>query len=401
MKWTLKRNLKAVVPIGLLWLAGAYAGCEPASAQGQSAPAAVQPDPWPAHVAAKIVQVDAPRGLSGLRYEGLFQPPPTDAERQQVEEVVGAERMARVRFEGDGSFVFRPRPGKAAGDGASCFVYISASERGEHLAIERTWFTYYPASGAARGTALLMPGLFGTPLSTLELFTKRLHEQGWAVVRMMSQPSRFTERVMYDVDLGEINAAAARIAQDTCDRAAECGLAAQAAMDRIVGTHPELAKLPRIAVGMSGGAMTLPTVVAREPDKYAAAVIIAGGCDFFAIARETNYVFLVDSVHFHWSPSEPDPEQVRALDAAYLERAKLDSYFTAESLRGKPVLMLHADHDGAVPAHLGDLLWERLGKPERWVQTAGHEELFIKLPEQMDAIMAWIDTHAKATAGGR
>ena len=386
-----------------LALAAAAGGCAVATTRSEtSSPAVFRAGAWPARSAARIVPVEAPRGLQGIRFEGFVRPALTDAEHQQIAQVVGEESMPRVRVEGDGSFIFRPKPGKAAPDGPSYFVYVSASPDADHLNIERTWFAYVPPVGAPRGTALLMPGLFGTPLSTLDLFTKRLHAQGWAVLRMMSQPSRFTERVTFDVDLNDLPAAAARIAADTDDRVAECGLAVQAAMSHIIGLNPELSKLPRIAVGMSGGAMTLPTVLAREPDKYAAAVIIAGGCDFFAILRETNYTYLVDSVHFRWAPSEPTPEQINSLDQAYLARAKLDSYFTADAIRGKPLLMLHADHDGAVPAHLGDLLWERLGRPERWVQTAGHEELFIKLPAQMDAIMQWISSHTNlAAARGR
>jgi hypothetical protein len=54
------------------------------------------------------------------------------------------------------------------------------------------------------------------------------------------------------------------------------------------------------------------------------------------------------------------------------------------------MLMIHGDHDGAVPSAQGDLLWEQLGKPERWVQTAGHEEVFFKLTSELDGIMAWI-----------
>jgi hypothetical protein len=333
-----------------------------------------------------------------MRFEGAFQPRPDATELQQVADLLGPDNSQRAKFEGDGSFVFRPRPGKASDGGPDYFVFISAEDEGQTNQIQRTWFALYQPTAPIRGVALLMPGLFGTPVSTLEMFTTRLRAQGWAVVRMMSQPSRFTERVTFDVDLANIPAAAERIARATDDLAGECGFAVKAAFEYVGQQHPELANLPRIAVGMSGGAMTLPTVVAREPGKYAAAVIIAGGADFFAITRETNYTFLVDSVHFQWKPAEPTDDQIKALDAAYLARANLDSYHTADALRGKQVLMIHGDHDLAVPAHLGDLLWERLGKPERWVSSAGHEEVFMRLPLQMDRLMAWIDEHTRAAA---
>ncbi len=363
-------------------------------APAKPATSVIKPDAWPARRVARVFPVESPRGLSGIRFEGIFQPNPTAVELQQASDLVDAENAARVSFEGDGSFIFRPKAGASTAPGPTYFVYMSAEQAGDRIPIQRTWFAVHEPSGPPRGIALLMPGLFGTPLTPLDQFTSRLHAQGWVVVRMMCQPSRFTERVSYSVDLAHPETEIARVAHDTDDRVAECAYAAQAALAHVEESRPDLARLPRIAVGMSGGAMTLPTVLAREPDRYAAAVIIAGGCDYFAITRETNYTFLVDSVHYQWTPAEPTTEQVAALDAIYLAHARLDSYYTAESIRGKPILMLHADHDGAVPAHLGDLLWERLGKPERWVQTAGHEELFMRLPRQMDRVMAWIDAHA-------
>lgn len=362
---------------------------------------AIAPDAWPARLPGKVIPIDAPCGLAGFRFEGIFQPRPTDIELQQAAELVGAENMSRVRFEGDGSFIFRPKPGKPSGrlPGPVYFVFESAPPGAPVIPIQRTWFAYHEPSGPMRGVALLMPGLFGTPQAALDQITSKLRAHGWAVLRMMAQPSRFTERVSYRLDLGNPDTQVARVAYDTDDRVAECAYAARAALAHVGKLHPDVARLPRIAIGMSGGAMTLPTVLACEPEKYAAAVLIAGGCDFFAITRETNYTFLVDSVHYEWTPAEPTPEQVKALDAAYLAHSRLDSYHTAAAIRDKPILMIHADHDGAVPAHLGDLLWERLGRPERWVQTAGHEELFMKLSAQMDRIMEWIGSNTAKPAG--
>ncbi len=235
-----------------------------------------------------------------------------------------------------------------------------------------------------------MPGLFNTPEPVIEFVIGKLRERGWAVLRMMAQPSRFTERAEFIIDPQHLDTSAQRIASVLTDRAAECAYAVQSAFVYSFERRPDLAKRPRIALGMSGGAMTLPTVVARDASAYSAAVIIAGGADFFQIAQESNYRFMVDSLTFTWlAPSTP--AQRDQLNALYREDATLDSFHTAAALIGKPVLIIHGTHDGAVPAHLGDLLWERLGKPERWPEEAGHEEIFMRLPQKTPQILDWIE----------
>ena len=47
--------------------------------------------------------------------------------------------------------------------------------------------------------------------------------------------------------------------------------------------------------------------------------------------------------------------------------------------------------DTAVPADTGELLWERLGKGERWVMPVGHELVFAALPVRMVAILDWLE----------
>jgi fermentation-respiration switch protein FrsA (DUF1100 family) len=269
--------------------------------------------------------------------------------------------------------------------------------------VQRTWVAYYDSTregDGPRGIALVMPGLFNTPEPVIEYVIAKLRGRGWAVLRMMAQPSRFTERTRFAIDPDHLDASAAAIADEMQDRAAECAFAAQAAFDHVLGQHPALAKHPRIALGMSGGAMTLPTVLAREPEKYAAAVIVAGGADFYEIAVESNYRHLVEAISFEW-PTPPTVAQAEQLDREYLRHGNLDSYHTAPLLAGKPILMIHGTHDGAVPAHLGDLLWERLGKPERWPEESGHEEVFAHLPKNTDRILDWLDSKIGPTPAER
>jgi predicted esterase len=213
---------------------------------------------------------------------------------------------------------------------------------------------------------------------------------------MMSQPSRFTERADFELNAGgDLKAQAQRIAEVFDDRAAKCAYAAQAAFAHLEEKRPDLAKLPRTAIGFSGGAMTLPTVVAREEGRYAAGIMVGGGCDFWLMNQRSSYRQMIDAIHEKWDGPSPTDQDRAQLDALYLENAPLDSYHTAAALKGKPVLMIHATADLAVPAPLGDLLWERLGKPERWLQDGqGHETLFMFLPPQFDKMMDWLDKAA-------
>src|SRR5204863_60272 len=145
----------------------------------------------------------------------------------------------------------------------------------------------------SRGLVLLMPGMLGTPEPILERFTARLLKDGWTVLRMLSQSSRFTQHIVFDIDLAAPEPAIKTIAAEMTGRVAECAYAAQAGCNFALSSRPALARLPRIAIGMSGGAMILPTIVAREPNRYAAAILIAGGADFFQISDLSNYKYLI------------------------------------------------------------------------------------------------------------
>ena len=375
-----------------------------------AAPASLARDPWPARLApatnpeAKGVLHPLPDAVSLLGFRSAIRTPtPDDLADARA---LSGEALGGTKFEGPGSFIYRVgRPDKPSDPDQKpaphpeFLVFVSGSPDRD---IQRTWFAFsLPRADQTRGTALLMPGLFGTPPATLDLVTRRLRGDGWAVLRMMSQPSRFTAKATFEIDTGDPAPGLKLVATEFDDRTAECAYAVEAAFAFVERTHPDLARLPRIAVGMSGGAMTLPTVVAREPGRYAAAVLIAGGCDFFTMALESNYQYIVNAFTFRWTPVEPPEEQRPALARLYLDAAALDSYHTAAALKGKPILMIHGSFDMAVPAHLGDLLWERLDKPERWVKKAGHEEVFMRLPGDMDRLMQWVAEHAPGPAEPR
>jgi len=324
---------------------------------------------------------------------------------------------AIIRGEGPGSFLFeslkpkeRVYPGPTAPVIYLKFVSgtrVPDAERGRvAVDMQRTWFAFYdPAPGTAGPEgqdtppspprlAIVLPGMFGTPWGIVDQTVHGLRARGWSVLRLLAHPSRFTERRRFNlVDDQTLPAQAQAIADITGDRAAECAYAVEEAMARIAELRPRVAAAPRMVVGMSGGAMVLPTVVARNPDAYAGAVFIGGGADFLRIAVESNYAEWIDALSFRWNPPVGGgrPDSWARLKALYRERAPLDPLRTATALRGKPVLMLHASADRAVPAELGDELWRRLGEPERWVTNSGHEILFLSVPTVLPKVMDWME----------
>ncbi len=268
-----------------------------------------------------------------------------------------------------------------------------AAENRRALTLERTWFSLYdPKAGPARGVAVLMPGLFGTPEAVFDQVVRHLQSRRWVVVRMMAQPSRYTESLEIEIDPANVGPMAARVAESFDQRAAECAYAVEAALAWAEAQRPEVRGLTRVIIGGSGGAMSLPPVAARMPGAFAAAVLIAGGADYATIAATSNYEDWVDSVHLRWEGRRGTDEEIRAFGEAYLNASMLDAYHTSESLHGVPMLVMQATRDKAVPAAQQELLWERLGKPERRLLPMGHETLFISLPLRMGGIMDWLDS---------
>lgn len=326
------------------------------------------------------------------------------ADRSDVEALLAGRGGGGLTFQSEGanSFILRLPEEGAAGralrrSGASMLLrFVSGRAEGDAgtVTIERTWFTVLePTGGApARGTALLMPGIFGTPEGVIDMFASRLRERGWVVLRMLAQPSRFTEAVAMPVDLdGDLVEDAAAIAEVVNQRSAECAYAVEASFAYLEEKRPELAALPRVALGASGGAITLPTVVARERDRYSAAVLVGGGAAFWLLNERSNYARWIGAFETVWTPREPTRDDLGRVAEAYLASAPLDAYHTAAALRGKPTLFIYGTSDRAVPTPLSEVLWSRLGEPERWVRDAGHELLFMQLTAILEDVMVWLD----------
>ena len=135
-------------------------------------------------------------------------------------------------------------------------------------------------------------------------------------------------------------------------------------------------------------------MVAREPQEYAAAVMVGGGCHWWLLNEKSNYRTMIDAIDVKWA-SAPSEADLAAARAAYLDASLLDPYNTAQALRGKPTIVIQGASDLAVPSPLGDCLWERAGKPERWMVEGGHEVLFMQLSGYYERIGEWLEAAMK------
>ncbi|MDP1663090.1 MAG: alpha/beta hydrolase [Phycisphaerales bacterium] len=427
---------------------------------GSASAAALSTLPWPARIAVasglspETLELKAPgwepkgtiEPVSALAYSAHL----TSRENGAVVQGQGkdwtlfCERAAskldgwEPQFERPGAFLFVDAEGAAApasssNSAAFMFKFISArppavAREGEPLraVVERTWFAFYdplPPKAAAgvlqeqsapapRGLVVFMPGMFGTPGDQIVALIRRLRQDGYSVLRMMAQPARFTESVTYSLPLeGDFSNEVPAIAAELTDRAAEAAYAVESAVLYANQQRPALRSLPRMAVGMSGGAMLLPIVIAREPGAYAGAVSIAGGVDYLQILATSNYTNWIDAVRLKWTggpalkpasdggpPPLPGPsaQRLEELIKAYRAAAPLDSSKIAPLVKNVPWLLLHGTKDKAVPAATGEELWELLGRPERIVIKGGHEWVFLTLSSRFNAIAAWMNARAPA-----
>lgn len=384
-------------------------GPDPAgnAADGGRAPAYLEPQ-WPGRLTENgdrglIVPL---AGAPSQWQERLLRSGPIGVRASDVEDIAAVVPEAGrgdTVLEGRNALIFiqtdaELRPQDA---GAEVFKFVSAraSEDGAPM-LERTWFGLYEPHGEVRrGVILLLPGMFGTPRPLVDAAVEQLRDSGWAVVRMLSHPSRFTERFEITVDSSDgVGDEAQRIADELGQRVAEAAYAASAALDEAARRHAWIAEAPHVALGMSGGAMILSSVIALEPDRYDAAVAIAGGADFLGILMHSNYAAWIGAAQVRFENGD-GAERQRELRDAYLARAPLDSFHTAQFLHDIPTLMIHGTADRAVPAASGDLLWERAGEPERWSRDLGHETLFLRLAMRVGDVVNWINAATDPESG--
>ena len=337
---------------------------------------------------------------------------PTQLPADAFEDVPGAEQWSGpgVIGEGPGAVIARVKrspedvgqPGAIDDDWPepTKIVRVTWSEQvgpldrapdGTTAILQRGWVACYEHP-EPRGVAVLAPGMFGTPRYIIEEWTAALFDRGWTVVRLLAHSSRFTERVVFDLsDRRSARACAEEVAGVIDLRLWGCGYTLEAALRTVEMETPELRTLPRVAFGLSGGAIALPALVGWEPDRYRAMVMVAGGADFMSIASTSAYAPFIAAAQFRANGRKVGDERRAAVAELYRELSRFDPYGLAPRVEAVPKLLLHGEFDRAVPAAQGDLLWQRFGQPERWSFPVGHERLAVSLPSQFDRMLDWVD----------
>lgn len=198
----------------------------------------------------------------------------------------------------------------------------------------------------------------------------------------------------------DLNALGAQIATEVDDALAGNAYAAEVLVEYIRQHRADLAGKPIVVVGFSAGALATPAVVARleqtAPGAVKAVVLIGGAADLFTAAQESS---LTDGgIRVRCNDQKVDRATLAAIRESYLRASQLDPYALAPALGSRlPVLQVHAELDGWVPAKCGELLTKRLGHPDRLLLFGGHQVLFYTLPSQATRIADWIDGHVPKT----
>jgi hypothetical protein len=189
-----------------------------------------------------------------------------------------------------------------------------------------------------------------------------------------------------------IETASRLAAADFDDALGQYALATRAAYEYLCRNHPHLVGERLVLVGSSFGAIMSPTLVALMGPRFDAAVLIGGGANFLEIAGNDWMDYYYSRVRGYSVRSLRVPARLRSLySGRYLAHSTLDPFHTAVHLREIPTLMLHASWDQIVPWRTGDVLWERAGRPERWVGSFGHIWMFLTLSRKAEEIASWID----------
>lgn len=191
----------------------------------------------------------------------------------------------------------------------------------------------------------------------------------------------------------DLNQVAQQIAQRVDQALAGNAYAAQTCLEYAHTQRSDLQDIPVVMIGFSAGALTTPTAAALLRDQIDAVVVIGGAANLFMVTQKS--VFTDGGIRVRCGTEKVPAATTDAISELYLKHTKLDPYYTAPMIAHLPILQVHASSDDWVPAAYGDVLFERLGRPDQLTIGAGHELLFYFLPGKAKFIADWVE---KATS---
>lgn len=264
-----------------------------------------------------------------------------------------------------------------------------------------------------KGIALVKHGLGG--LEYTRPVANELLGRGWLVIESegLSWGFERVERALEEEDLESRGQGSGRttkpkpMSPDEASTAfaqgaqlfADIAYSWEAALAFVERKCPAAAGKPVVYVGMSFGGIVGPTVVARLGDRVKATVLAGAGANLMGIAGESDIDGLdLELVGADGKRIRPGSAEYRTISELYLQKAAWDSYNTAPFLVGQPVLLVQGRSDTTVPSRYGELLWERLGRPERWSAWYGHPLLIYFIGDHRKEIVDWLERHVRETA---
>jgi len=243
----------------------------------------------------------------------------------------------------------------------------------------------------ARGLIIHVPALMGNEYE--ENILQRLRKQGWRIAHVDSRVSMPGGRLNLQINTeADIESAAARIAGVFDNVLAEHAFAAEALLEYIDSARPDVPEHPIVLMGFSAGALATPTIAARLGRRVDAVVLVGGAANLLEVSQSSTLTS--GGLEVRWAEGLKTKANEQRLYDAYLRHSKLDPYHTAAILEDVPVLQVHALFDDIVPSRNGELLYQRLHKPDRMNFLGGHGPLFFFLPHHASQMLKWIDKSA-------
>jgi hypothetical protein len=243
-----------------------------------------------------------------------------------------------------------------------------------------------------RGLAIILCGLGGLSYSS-DTLGRTLIRDGWAVAFVFTVLNIPDYKLNVKLEGENIAAAAIEVFENKFCQVITGTKAIKEQMNKFL---PSLQNAPLVLVGISAGALNVPAVYDELKDEIDAVVLVAGGANMFEIVQDgvfTNWKF-TDEKEDRFTASE-----LQEIEAEYLAIPSRDPYFLAQALPLNNTLIIHAKWDAVVPAKNGDLLWERAGKPERWIYPSGHLGLFASFAWHAEDIAKWLDAKTNQPRG--
>lgn len=216
-----------------------------------------------------------------------------------------------------------------------------------------------------------------------------LLDRGYAVLRTsMNRVVRepLTVHLLGDRDL---DPAARKIAAAVDDRLAEKAYAIEAMLEYLAARRPDLPRRPLVLAGFGTGAAVLPVAAAKLGSGIDATVMVAAGANLLEVSLTGEEI--ESGIEVICGDYELAGRNLRWLSDLYLAESRLDPFHTSRFLGRSPVLLLQGRLDGVVPAWTGDLLHQRLGRPDQVRVFGGHDRTLGHASSEAEWIGDWID----------